>query len=371
MTALRARREERKWTKTQLDVRLRAAARARGEVLPQPESLARQIARWENGHGAVSELYQQLFCEVYACTPGELGFGEPDPPIQEAQDEFALELARASTVDSAVVSLLQEQTEGIRRLDARQGALLIAAQMNAHIAHIEELNRHAVRPGIRRELAKAQADASTLAGWQTLDISTPREAWEHFERAKAAALEADDPALLAFATAEQAYVLLDVGQEEQAAELVAYARERTAGRIPTLMQTWLFAAQGEMAAAAGDRDATRIALDEATALLPDEPDTELPYLALNPTHLARWRGNCFARLGDTEAIDELTSALDEMDGTYTRAESGLRIDLAGALLVRGERRAAEEHLSAARSLVNRTGSRRQLRRIERLSDREG
>ncbi|MQA96010.1 MAG: hypothetical protein GEV11_15650 [Streptosporangiales bacterium] len=366
MTALRARREERGWTKTQLDVRLRTAARARNEVLPQPQSLARQIARWENGHGAVSELYQQLFCEVYACSPAELGFGEPDAPGRATGDEFALELARASTVDPAVVSLLQDQTDGIRRLDARQGALLIAAQMDAHIVHIDELRRHAVRPGIRQQLAKVQADASTLAGWQTLDIGTPREAWEHFERAKAAALEAEDAALLAFATAEQAYVLLDVGEAEQAAELVAYARDRTAGQVPGLMRTWLSAAQGEMAAAAGQRDVTRSALDEATALLPDEPDAELPFLALNATHLARWRGNCFARLGDTQAIDELTSALAAMDGTYTRAESGLRIDLAGALLVRGEHRTAEEHLGAARLLVNRTGSRRQLRRIEQL-----
>ena len=65
MTPLRIQRERRGWTKTQLDVRLRQAAKARQEVLPQPQSLARQIARWENGHGAVSELYRQLFCDVY------------------------------------------------------------------------------------------------------------------------------------------------------------------------------------------------------------------------------------------------------------------------------------------------------------------
>jgi transcriptional regulator with XRE-family HTH domain len=137
VTTLRARREQRGWTKTQLDVRLRSAAKRRGEVLPQPESLARQIARWENGHGAVSELYQQLFCEVYACSPTELGFiqttaapaSEPEP---EPSEEFTIELARAASVDVGVAKLLQGQTDGIRQLDALQGAQLLTGVRDVH-----------------------------------------------------------------------------------------------------------------------------------------------------------------------------------------------------------------------------------------------
>jgi tetratricopeptide (TPR) repeat protein len=369
VTPLRTQRERRGWTKTQLDVRLRQAAKARNEVLPQPQSLARQIARWENGHGAVSELYRQLFCDVYGCSPAELGFVEM-PALRSGPDaetdELALEIARASSIDAEVADLLQMQTEGIRQLDARQGAQLIREQMRAHIAHVEELNRHAVRPGVRGRLAKVLADASALAGWQALDVGTTREAWGHFERAKAAAREAEDDSLLAFATAEQAYVLLDLGDTEHAAELVEYARRRAENTVPDLMRTWLAAAQAEMTAAAGNNQAARLALDEATGLLPAEPDALLPYLALNETHLGRWRGHCLARLGDAEAIDELSTALAGMNG-YARAEAGLRVDLATALLVRGERSAAEEHLRAARILIGRTGSLRQRRRIERLT----
>jgi hypothetical protein len=163
LTPLHAHRERRGWTKTQLDVRLRNAAKARSEMLPQPQSLARQIARWENGHGAVGKLYQQLFCEVYGCSPAELGFVELAEPEAPAED-LAFELARAASVDAEVAKLLQDQTDGIRRLDARQGAQLIREQMQAHIAHVEELNRHAVRPGVRGMLAGVLADASALAG---------------------------------------------------------------------------------------------------------------------------------------------------------------------------------------------------------------
>ncbi|MDN3358919.1 XRE family transcriptional regulator [Actinomadura sp. DC4] len=368
MTPLRARRQRLGWTKTQLDARLRHAAKARGETLPQPASLGRQVSRWENGHAPVGEFYQRLFCDVYGCSPTELGFIEPtDVPEPESFEDLAVELARASSVDAEVAKLLQAQTDSIRQLDALQGAQLIREQMRAHIAHIEELNHHAVRPGVRSMLAKVLADASALAGWQALDVGTPRESWEHFERAKSAAREAEDSSLLAFATVEQAYVVLDLGDAEQAAELVQHARHQSAGAVPALMQTWLTAAQAEMATAGGDADAAHLALDQATDLLPAEPDDSLPYLVLSETHLARWRGNCLARLGDENAIDELDRGLPAVTGTYARAEAGVRIDLATALLVHGEHRSVEEHLHVARILVGRTGSLRQKRRIESLT----
>ena len=308
---------------------------------------------------------------MYGCSAAELGFVKAaDGLVESSLDDLAFELARASSVDAEVAKLLQGQTDMIRRLDARQGAHLIRDQMRAHITHVEELNHHAVQPGVRGMLAGVLADASALAGWQALDVGTSRESWEHFERAKSAAREAEDPALLAFATAEQAYVLLDLGQGDQAAEIVEYARRRAGGTVPAVMRTWLAAAHAEMAAAAGDADTANHALDDATDLLPAEPDTALPYLALNATHLGRWRGHCLARLGDVGAIEELGTALAGMDGTYARAEAGLRVDLATALLVRGERGPAEEHLRAARILVSRTGSLRQKRRIESLAERE-
>jgi hypothetical protein len=366
---LLAQRERRGWSKSKLIAHLRQAARARRETLPDTESIARNLARWENKGRGVSLLYQQLLCDVYECSPAELGFIEAaDAPEPEPVNELVTELARASSIDAEVVKLLQAQTDSIRQLDALQGAQLIREQMRLHIAHIEELNRHAVRPGVRRMLAKVLADTSALAGWQSLDVGTPRESWEHFERAKSAAREAEDPSLLAFATAEQAYVLLDLNDADQATELVEHARHQSAGAVPALMETWLAAAQAEMATGTGDADAARTALDEAGDLLPAAPDDLLPYLVLNEIHLARWRGNCLARLGDADAIDDLNKGLAAVTGTYARAEASVRIDLANALLAHGERGPAKEHLHTARILASRTGSLRQKRRIESLAE---
>jgi hypothetical protein len=125
-----------------------------------------------------------------------------------------------------------------------------------------------------------------------------------------------------------------------------------------------------MAAAAGEEAACRHALDGAAQEISYGAASEdLPYLALNETHLARWRGNCLVMFGDPQTADELTAALAAMDNSFTRAEASLRCDLAAALHVRGEQGEAKRHLKKARELAQLTGSARQRRRIRDLSKR--
>lgn len=88
---------------------------------------------------------------------------------------------------------------------------------------------------------------------------------------------------------------------------------------------------------------------------------------LDAGHLARWRGNCLARLGETSAIDSLMSALGTMgEGQYGRAEVSLRVDLALALRARGDVVESQLHAARAADLAGRTGSQRQRRRIAQL-----
>ena len=223
-----------------------------------------------------------------------------------------------------------------------------------------------------QQLAAVLADASALAGWQAIDMGRLPRAWDHFERATAAAREAADPCLLAFAAGEQAYVLLDLHRPAEALDMVRAAYDETRAAIPHQIRGWLRAAEAEMAAAAGQESTCRHALDGAAREIGYGPSgDDLPYLALNETHLARWRGNCLVHFGDPQTADELATALDAMDGSFTRAEAGLRCDLAAALHVRGEHDEARRHLSKARELAQLTGSARQRRRIRDLTRRIG
>jgi hypothetical protein len=261
---------------------------------------------------------------------------------QEQADELRAHIQAATAVDSTMVMILSTDTNNLRLLDRRLGSAAIADKMRAQISQIERAHHHAIRPGIRARLAYILSETAALAGWQAIDRCALKDAWDHHENAIAAARETGEPAILAYASAQQAYVLIDLGQPAEATALIQHVRGTYDRHVPGHLRTWLAAAEAEAAAILGDETTCRTALDQAAALLPEgDPDPALPYVSLNNHHLARWRGNCLVRFGDPNTAEDLRSALAGMDGTYNRAEAGLRCDLARATRHgRGRRRAA-------------------------------
>jgi tetratricopeptide (TPR) repeat protein len=151
--------------------------------------------------------------------------------------------------------------------------------------------------------------------------------------------------------------------------MVGYAAgPEVLSRVPARLRAWLSAARAEFLAAAGDSSGALRSLDRAQDFLPaGDMDPELPYVMLNAGNLARWRGNCLARLGYDEAIDELTAALSGAQKLSShRAESGLRVDLALAFRKRGDIAMSVEHATRAAELAGSAGSARQRARIARL-----
>jgi hypothetical protein len=93
----------------------------------------------------------------------------------------------------------------------------------------------------------------------------------------------------------------------------------------------------------------------------------MPYVSLNPTHLARWRGHGLALLGEPEAVDYLTRALDHHSPDFVRAKCALHTDLAHALHAAGERGPARHHALIAKQLAAQIGSQRNRRRLTVLA----
>ncbi len=287
---------------------------------------------------------------------------------QEQSEELTARIEAAAAIDPTMVMILTTDTNNLRLMDRRLGGIAIADKMRAQISHVEHAHRHAVRPGIRAQLAHVLAETASLAGWQAIHTGALNDAWNHYEHAKAAAREADDPALIAYVSGEQAYVLMELGRPAEGTELLQYIHATYRDRIPARLRTWMSAAEAEGAAILGDEPTCRTALEQAAALLPDgDADPDMPYLSVNAHHLARWRGSCLVRFGDPGTVEDLRSALAGMDGTYNRAESGVRCDLGHALLARGEPDAAQPHIQRAQHLATMTGSSRQRRRVEELA----
>ncbi|HKR48368.1 MAG TPA: tetratricopeptide repeat protein [Pseudonocardiaceae bacterium] len=365
LTALQTARRHLGYTAAQVIDLLTRRADALNLPIATRASLKTKLSRWENGKEQPSEIYRRLFREIYGRTNAELGF--PDDPEEDPEAaELRTRLAVARTVDRETVDIFRRQVDHARHVDRRFGGLTQLDQLRTQIDHVHQLLTYRAGPH-RPALAGVMVEASTLAGWQALDRAALGQAWTHYERAKTAAREADSPALLAHATAEQAFVLLDLDETTAAVEQLAHARSIAHGNTTPLLRAWLVAAHGETLAAAGHADDAQRAFDTASGLLPVDPvDPALPFLFLGDSHLDRWRGHALARIGAPDAIDQLTAALTHLPADFIRARSGLLVDLAYAHAANGDRDASLTHTRQARRLAAQIKSDRQQRRLNQL-----
>lgn len=181
-------------------------------------------------------------------------------------------------------------------------------------------------------------------------------------------MEASSPTLYAHSSAQQAFILIDLGETAAAVDQLADARHHAESSTPALLRAWLAAAHGEGLAAAGVRDHALRAFDTAAALLPTDPeDPELPFLFLAGAHLNRWRGHALARLGERDAIERLTDALPRLPATFVRARTAMLVDLAHPHATAGDRDAALHYARQAKQLASQIKSDRQLRRFATLA----
>jgi len=357
-------RQARGLSQAEVITRFLARAQALRISTPTTSALKTMLSRWENGHDEVATPeYQRLFREVYGCTNAELGF--PAGPEDETVTAFREHLTTARTVDVETVELFRQQIDTTRQLDRKEGGVPLLDALNQHIAEIQRRLTYSTVHRHREPLAVVLTDASTLAGWEALDRGSLNEAYRHHEIAKTAAREANSATLLAHATAQQAFILLDIGQPAEAVDMLSHARLVADGHAPRLLLSWLAAAHGEGLAATGDRAATLHAFDQADALLPVETTHRvLPFLAFNTNHLTWWRGSALTRLGDPEAVHDLTRSL--AGTTFVRAQTVMLVDLAYAHAATGDRDAALHYARKARRLASQIGSDRQRRRLADL-----
>jgi hypothetical protein len=313
---------------------------------------------------ATARLLEHLFDEPIATllAPPRIALDDDRDP----GNELRLLLDAARRVDPSTIALLHQQLDAIRRLDRQLGAIVVRDELNAKIHQVHRLTTHSLAPGTREPLAALLSEMHTLAGWQALDLGDITDSWQHYEQSRSTAAQSDSITHESHAAAEQAFVLIDTATTRDAVDLLDHARRRADTTAPRTLRGWLAAAHGETLAAHGDHTASLRAFDQAAELLPSEPTDDRPYVALNTVHLARWRGHALARLGHPDAITTLTNALNQLDPTFVRAETALRVDLATAHAATGDQDEARAHAARARTLAGELGSKRQHRRLTTL-----
>ncbi|MEV6603880.1 hypothetical protein [Kutzneria sp. NPDC051319] len=343
-------------------------ARDRSDVVPIS---TRHLQRLMAGRRADGRLLGPVRPATRRLLEGMLGvpidalMASPATDESSAADEIELRarLAGARGVDAQAVDLFQQKLDLTRVMDRKVGAPALLGELRHQIEHMDEMLRYSSQAGVRSALARVLVDARTLAGWQSLDQGLTVDAWRHYDEAKAAAREAGSTALLSYATAAQAVVLIDIGETHSAVELAAHAL-RAADECPALLRSWLNAAYGDACAADRREVESLRAFDRAARAMPAAVDpAETPYLVFASIHLERWRGSALARLGHRDASTTLVDALERLDPTFARAETALRVDLVQVLRAAGARDEMTVHAQRATMLSLQIGSVRQRNRL--------
>lgn len=355
------------------------------------EEFVAYVERFAREHGETGTLTLR---HLYRLLSGRRGDGRPLGHVQPATarllerifertiDDLVAPLARPGhwiangdakssplngRVDRSIVANLYVQLDAIRQVDRQLGALFTHDEVVIKVDQVTRLQSASLLPGVRAGLTRLLCELCTLAGWQALDLGDTAQAWHLYERGRSAGQEAGDAAFTAHTAAEQAFVMIDMGNAVDAARLLESVRAESRGKVPELLSAWLAAAHGEALAASGRYTASMQAFDFAEQGSAAAGDPDGPYVVLDATHAARWRGHALARLGDPGAVPVLTGALDRLNPSFTRAETGLRVDLACALVAAGELDEARRQAVTAARLADTIGSTRQHRRIRQLS----
>jgi hypothetical protein len=214
---------------------------------------------------ATARLFERIF---------GIGIDELLSPVTPTSDEAEPDLRQmrntSRRVDSSVLALLGTQLDVMRQLDRQLGAIVIHDEVTVKLRQVRALTSHSLRPGSREQCAALLSEIGTLAGWQALDLGQTAQSWEHDENAKTAARESELPAFEAHASAEQAFVLLDLGETAAAVDLLTVAYRCAEGSAERVLRAWLTAALGEALAAHGERSASLQWFDQAEPLLPAE-----------------------------------------------------------------------------------------------------
>ena len=370
---LRAARQERGWSQSEAAAELAALAGVRGVPVAAPASLKTQLSRWENGHAVPEEQYRSLLRELYGHDDAALGMGAPAaaPAAEVEADALRAMIATAAAVDAGAIELLREQLAAARRVDRQLGAPAVIESVRSQVSYLEQILAHGLTSTGRAASALLLAEAAALAGWQALDVGAVNESWRHFETAKSAAREAPSAALLSYALAGQAAILVDLDEPVAARRAAEQAADADDGSVPRL-EAWLAANRGEVLAAAGDRAGSRRAFDRAERRLAvDAVHPAAHFVEFDATALHRGRGHAMAQLGEAGAVGHLERALADPDGNSARATAELHIDLASALAATGHPAEAADHARQARAITSRIGSVRLRARLQRATSPAG
>jgi hypothetical protein len=290
-------------------------------------------------------------------------------PTQRTVGLGKVELSHGPAPLGLTAADVSELTGHYERLRRRVAGAHLIGPVRAHVDFVVRYLRDSsltadVRPALVSALGEAAVLAGRLAFW---DLHDEADARRYFSMAGAAAREAEDRALGAYALAFTAELSTYVRQPEQAVELSRSAQELAIGAASPRVRSWLAAVEAEAAAHIDDADAcvralarARDAMAHAAAGDPDPQWIEF----FDSSRLAGYEGACLVRAGQAQpALLVLAQAEATTDLSLKRYHAEIAADRAWALAQQGEIDESCRVLEAAFDSANAVGYRDGVRRV--------
>jgi hypothetical protein len=301
---------------------------------------------------------------VHASSPDDVA-AEPRVPIP-----VVLQASRIGRVTEAAVADFETLTDTYRRLDYREGAQAVSADMATHLRRMLEVSNRTSTTAAHRRLLSAVGDAAQLAAWLAIDGQYYERARGYCQLALSVADKANDRALHAYTLGVIGHIDLHGGDGKGALRVLGAAKDVVVRGMPAAVTSWLGEAVGEAHGLTGEprRGMTALAAAERAfdGVTADNTPAWLAFFNAD-CHAARLKGRCLMRLRQPRpAASALYEALTLLPTHFVRERSGTLIDLAFVYVQMRQVEQACDAATQADVLARRTGSNRNRKRLRQL-----
>ncbi len=276
-------------------------------------------------------------------------------------DRIDLAIQTPERVDLPIVGYFATILADHRRADDLLGSQHLRLPVLVQLAMIRRFITAAKDPTVRRELQRVGAQYAQFAWWLALDVGDRHGAAEHFERARGWALDAGDYPLVGYVYAASAAFAHDPAEARWAADAAQRAEYQQQATPAVRAHTAIRVAP--VRAAAGELAACERELHQARDLLAERSrEQEPPWIYwLQEVSVPFYLGVCYDQAGRADlATARFAEALHLLPGDWTRDRGEFLARRAGAHAASGEPERAVADATEALSLIQQTGSTRNL-----------
>lgn len=238
-------------------------------------------------------------------------------------------LERGYAPDPTAITLIEDRTIELFRMEEFAASSTILEALNNHSSAVRNLLSSTHQDQDRRRLLTSAGETEALAGWLQYDLSQPRQARGHYNRALELAQEAGDGPLTACVLNYISYLLSSQDKPDEAAGVLADADQYVRGSAATT-HAWISSRHAEEAARMGQHSIAERSLERAfTAYDYARPHHERAWTSfLVPSRLGSLAVSTYGRLHHPETDQLANSLLRSLPPTNEKLRAIVLADLA-------------------------------------------